>query len=64
MANMPDEEVLEEGLLNPAKPETQDPLLQAILAENEAPATAPTELEQPAPLPAHVAAFSKTCWPS
>lgn len=48
---MPDEEVLEEGVLNPVKPEIQDPLLQAILEENGTPATAPTGEEQPNPLP-------------
>jgi choline dehydrogenase-like flavoprotein len=46
---MPDEETLEEGLLTPpVQPEIQDPLLKAILAENE---TAPTELEQPEAVP-------------
>ncbi|WP_082016890.1 GMC family oxidoreductase [Hymenobacter sp. DG25B] len=44
---MPDEEVLEEGVLNPVKPEVQDPLLKSILEE----AAAPTEQEQPQPLP-------------
>ncbi|MCA8833230.1 GMC family oxidoreductase [Hymenobacter pini] len=51
---MPDEEVLEEGTLTPIQPEIQDPLLKSILADNEtAPeaAYAPTEQEQPAPLP-------------
>nr|WP_317239167.1 GMC family oxidoreductase N-terminal domain-containing protein [Hymenobacter sp. 5516J-16] len=49
---MPDEEVLEEGVLNPAKPEIQDPLLKSILAENDGLlAQAPVEQEQPAPLP-------------
>ncbi|RSK50799.1 GMC family oxidoreductase [Hymenobacter rigui] len=49
---MPDEEVLEEGVLNPVQPEIQDPLLQRILADNEAtPATEPTGEEAPAPLP-------------
>lgn len=49
---MPEEEVLEEGVLNPVQPEIQDPLLKSILAENEAlPTQAPVELEQPAPLP-------------
>ncbi|MET4105796.1 GMC family oxidoreductase [Hymenobacter sp. UYP22] len=49
---MPEEEVLEEGVLNPVQPEIQDPLLKNILAENEAaPAATPTEQEQPAALP-------------
>ena len=46
---MPEEEVLEEGVLNPVKPEIQDPLLRALLADE--PATAPvaddTTQEQP-----------------
>jgi choline dehydrogenase-like flavoprotein len=49
---MPDEEVLEEGVLNPVQPEIQDPLLQRILADNETtPATEPTGEEAPNPLP-------------
>ncbi|MDU0369854.1 GMC family oxidoreductase [Hymenobacter endophyticus] len=49
---MPDEEVLEEGVLNPVQPEIQDPLLKSILAENEAaPAATPVEQVQPADLP-------------
>ncbi|HEX8425583.1 GMC family oxidoreductase [Hymenobacter sp.] len=48
---MPDEEVLEEGVLNPIKTEIQDPLLQAILEENSSLLTAPIGLEQPDPLP-------------
>ncbi|WBA40960.1 GMC family oxidoreductase [Hymenobacter canadensis] len=49
---MPDEEVLEEGVLNPVQPEIQDPLLKSILADNEAtPATEPTGEEAPNPLP-------------
>ena len=46
---MPEEEVLEEGVLNPVKPEIQDPLLRALLADE--PAAAPvandTTQEQP-----------------
>ncbi|MFD1467661.1 GMC family oxidoreductase [Hymenobacter caeli] len=37
---MPDEEVLEEGLLTPVEPVIQDPLLRELMAD--APATAPT----------------------
>ncbi|RSK46491.1 GMC family oxidoreductase [Hymenobacter perfusus] len=49
---MPDEEVLEEGVLNPVQPEIQAPLLQSLLADNEAtPATEPTGEEAPNPLP-------------
>ncbi|AII52174.1 GMC family oxidoreductase [Hymenobacter sp. APR13] len=48
---MPDEEVLEEGLLNPVQPEIQDPLLKSILADNATPATEPTGEEAPNPLP-------------
>ncbi|RPD49488.1 GMC family oxidoreductase [Hymenobacter sediminis] len=48
---MPDEEVLEEGVLNPVQPEIQDPLLKSILAENELSAAAPVEQEQLSPLP-------------
>lgn len=48
---MPDEEVLEEGVLNPVQPEIQDPLLQSILADNATPATEPTGEEAPVPLP-------------
>ncbi|WP_303309869.1 GMC family oxidoreductase [Hymenobacter sp. BT730] len=44
---MPDEEVLEEGVLNPVKPEIQDPLLKSLLKEE----AAPVEKEQPQPLP-------------
>ncbi|RYU77994.1 GMC family oxidoreductase [Hymenobacter persicinus] len=47
---MPDEETLEEGVLDPVKPEVQDPLLQSILAEAAAP-TAPTELEEKLEIP-------------
>ncbi|GAA3933963.1 GMC family oxidoreductase [Hymenobacter algoricola] len=47
---MPDEEVLEEGVLNPAQTEVQDPLLQSILAENAAP-EAPVELEKALEIP-------------
>ena len=47
---MPDEEIIEEGVLSPVLPEVQDPLLRALLAE--APAPADTPLEQPQPIPA------------
>jgi len=47
---MPDEEVLEEGVLSPVQPEIQDPLLKSILAENAAP-EAPTELEKALEIP-------------
>ena len=51
---MPDEEVLEEGVLNPVKPTIQDPLLLALLADETAAAAAPidTPQEQPQPTPA------------
>ncbi|MBJ6109058.1 GMC family oxidoreductase [Hymenobacter sp. BT523] len=50
---MPDEEVLEEGLLNPVKPEVQDPLLRTLLAdEPAAPAAADIPQEQPQAIPA------------
>ena len=42
---MPDEEVLEEGVLNPVKPEIQDPLLRALLADE--PAAAPVAADTP-----------------
>jgi len=50
---MPDEEVLEDGVLNPVKPEIQDPLLRALLADEPAatPAPADTPQEQPQALP-------------
>jgi choline dehydrogenase-like flavoprotein len=49
---MPDEEVIEEGVLNPLKTEIQDPLLREILEENN-PNAVPTfdPLEQAALLP-------------
>ncbi|RAK62381.1 GMC family oxidoreductase [Hymenobacter edaphi] len=43
---MPDEEVPEEGVLNPVETQVQDPLLQRILAGNN-PAAGPVELEEP-----------------
>ncbi len=46
---MPDEETVEEGVLTPAAPEVQDPLLRALLADEPAPADTPQE--QPQPLP-------------
>ena len=46
---MPEEEILEEGVLSPVLPEVQDPLLRSLLAESAA--DAPTEQEQPQPLP-------------
>jgi len=51
---MPDEEILEEGLLPPVLPEVQDPLLRALLADEPAPAPVPaaTPQEQPQALPA------------
>ncbi|HEX8657640.1 MAG TPA: GMC family oxidoreductase, partial [Hymenobacter sp.] len=51
---MPDEEVLEEGVLSPVQPEIQDPLLRALLADEPAGATAPvdTPLEQAQAVPA------------
>ncbi|WP_086592289.1 GMC family oxidoreductase [Hymenobacter crusticola] len=49
---MPDEEVLEEGVLNPVKPEIQDPLLREIIDENQSkPAASRDPLEQAALLP-------------
>jgi choline dehydrogenase-like flavoprotein len=41
---MPDEEVLEEGVLNPIKPEVQDPLLRALLTDEPAPAATPADV--------------------
>ncbi|WP_310398148.1 GMC family oxidoreductase [Hymenobacter sp.] len=51
---MPDEEVLEESVLNPVQPEIQDPLLRALLADEPATAAAPidTPLEQSQAVPA------------
>ncbi|HEX8504875.1 MAG TPA: GMC family oxidoreductase [Hymenobacter sp.] len=51
---MPEEEVLEEGVLNPVKPEIQDPLLRALLADEPAATAAPIDipLEQPQAVPA------------
>ncbi|MDO7875320.1 GMC family oxidoreductase [Hymenobacter sp. ASUV-10] len=48
---MPDEEVLEEGILNPVQPEIQDPLLRELLADEPAvtPADTPQEQAQPTP---------------
>ena len=43
---MPDQEILEEGVLSPVETEVQDPLLRGLLAENES-IVAPTEQEQP-----------------
>lgn len=49
---MPDEETLEEDVLNPVQPEIQDPLLREILEENELQADpSRNPLEQPDPLP-------------
>jgi choline dehydrogenase-like flavoprotein len=50
---MPDEEVIEEGILNPVQPEIQDPLLCALLADEPAPTPAdkPQEQLQPTPEP-------------
>jgi choline dehydrogenase-like flavoprotein len=49
---MPDEEVLEEGVLNPIRQEIQDPLLKSLLSDDDGlQAEAPVELEQLAPLP-------------
>ncbi|MCB2406568.1 GMC family oxidoreductase [Hymenobacter lucidus] len=51
---MPEEETLEEGVLNPVKPEIQDPLLQSLLADTPlaetpiVPAPAPLEIPLPA----------------
>jgi choline dehydrogenase-like flavoprotein len=51
---MPEEETLEEGILNPVKPEIQDPLLQSLLADTPlletpiVPQPAPLEIPQPA----------------
>ena len=51
---MPDEEVLEEGVLSPVELEIQDPLLRALLADEPAPEAilADTPLEQPQAVPA------------
>ncbi|MFC7667207.1 hypothetical protein ACFQT0_07085 [Hymenobacter humi] len=51
---MPDEEILEEGVLNPVKPDVQDPLLRALMADEPVPAAAPVDitLEQPQAIPA------------
>ena len=51
---MPEEEILEEGVLSPVKPEIQDPLLRALLADEPVAAPAPTgiPLEQPQAIPA------------
>ncbi|UOR04573.1 GMC family oxidoreductase [Hymenobacter aerilatus] len=49
---MPEEEVAEEGVLNPLQPEIQDPLLKEIIEENDLQADPSRDpLEQPAPLP-------------
>ena len=50
---MPDEEVLEEGVLNPVKPEIQDPLLRALLADE--PAAAPVAADIPKEQPQAIA---------
>ncbi|QDA60313.1 GMC family oxidoreductase [Hymenobacter jejuensis] len=46
---MPDEEVAEEGVLNPVQPEIQDPLLKQLMQEKTVlePAPEPLELELP-----------------
>ena len=51
---MPEEEVIEEGVLNPVQPEIQDPLLRALLADELAAAVAPVAIpqEQPQAIPA------------
>ena len=46
---MPEEEILEESVLNPVMPEVQDPLLRALLADEPAPVDTPQE--QPQALP-------------
>ena len=43
---MPDEEVIEEGVLNPVMPEVQDPLLRALMADEPAPAAVPVDIPQ------------------
>ena len=50
---MPDEEVLEESVLNPVLPEVQDPLLRALMADEPVAAAVPadTPLEQPQAVP-------------
>ena len=47
---MPEEEVIEEGVLNPAQTEVQDPLLRALLADE--PVAVDTPQEQPRAIPA------------
>ncbi len=42
---MPDEEIIEEGVINPVEPKIQDPLLRSLLAEE--PTAADTPKEQP-----------------
>ncbi|WP_082116186.1 GMC family oxidoreductase [Hymenobacter terrenus] len=46
---MPDEEIIEEGVINPVEPEIQDPLLRALLADDPVAAATPiaTPVEQP-----------------
>ena len=50
---MPDEEVLEESVLNPVLPEVQDPLLRALMADEPVAAAVLTDtpLEQPQAVP-------------
>jgi choline dehydrogenase-like flavoprotein len=48
---MPEEETLEEGVIAPAQPEIQDPLLRALLADAPAPTPADTVEPQPQPTP-------------
>ena len=48
---MPEEEILEESVLNPVMPEVQDPLLRALLADEPAPVDTPQE--QPQALASH-----------
>ncbi|TGE27604.1 GMC family oxidoreductase [Hymenobacter metallicola] len=56
---MPDEETLEEGVLNPVKPEIQDPLLQSLLADSAAPKT--PIVPEPAPLEIPLPAETVDC---
>ena len=51
---MPEEEILEESVLNPVLPEVQDPLLRALMADEPVAAAAPADipLEQPQAIPA------------
>jgi choline dehydrogenase-like flavoprotein len=51
---MPDEEIAEEGIISPAEPAIQDPLLRELLADNQlltAPIDTPLEKLQPLPPP-------------